>query len=91
MFRVQTDQSSEETRTELSQLRDKERLAQQRNRELQHMLLDLEAKLDAMRGQTQSASNLVRGGVPRGLGPECPRGRGGPISEREGRLLVLRE
>ena len=55
-----TDQGSEDSKLELNQLREKERLAQQRNHELQHMLLDLEAKLDTMKGQTQSASNLVR-------------------------------
>ncbi len=57
--RASSDQNTEDLRLELNQIREKERLAQKRNYELQKMMLDLEARLDKMKDQTQSTTNLV--------------------------------
>lgn len=50
---------SEELSSQVALLREKERAAVARSSELQHMLLDVEAKLDTMKDQTQNTSSLV--------------------------------
>ena len=57
--RSSANESVEELRGRITAMHDKERQLQQRNSELQHLLMDVQAKLDGMKDQTSAAANLV--------------------------------
>ena len=50
---------SEDTLSELTSLRERERETQKRNHDLEHMLVDVEAQIESMKNKTQSASDMV--------------------------------
>lgn len=49
--------------SELSSMRDREREVQRRNHELEHMLVDVEARIESMKTQTRAARDTVRCGL----------------------------
>ena len=48
----------------MTSFRERERELQRKNNDLQHMLLDLEAKIESMKEQTRSSAEAVRASVP---------------------------
>ena len=59
LHRSFANQDSEELTTQITVLREKERVALARSHELQHMLLDVESKLETMKEQTQETTSKV--------------------------------
>ena len=52
-------QNTDEVTLQINKVRERERDLQKKNNELQHMLLDVEGKLEAMKDQTHSVADLV--------------------------------
>ena len=59
LVRTLASHTSDEIGSQLTAFRDRERESQRKNNELQHMLLDVEAKLEKMKEQTRAGADAV--------------------------------